>query len=96
MAQKSLANPVPRNEEEWGMATSATTPCVNSVSSWSPPLGVAGKEAIARRHVRASGRTFDGDAPERIRTSGLSLRRAALYPLSYGRPEAKCSCVATL
>src|SRR5207253_2580267 len=24
-------------------------------------------------------------APERIRTSGLSLRRAALYPLSYGR-----------
>ncbi len=27
-------------------------------------------------------------APERIRTSGLSLRRAALYPLSYGRSAA--------
>jgi hypothetical protein len=34
------------------------------------------------------------DAPGTIRTCDLSLRRAALYPLSYGRGEVECSCVA--
>jgi hypothetical protein len=34
---------------------------------------------------RSGCRIPGGYAPERIRTSGLSLRRAALYPLSYGR-----------
>src|SRR6478735_6262955 len=31
------------------------------------------------------------DAPGTIRTCGLSLRRAALYPLSYGRAKGECS-----
>ena len=30
-------------------------------------------------------------APGKIRTCDLCLRRAALYPLSYGRAGAKCS-----
>ena len=33
-------------------------------------------------------------APGTIRTCDLCLRRAALYPLSYGRGEGECSCVA--
>ena len=34
------------------------------------------------------------DAPETIRTSDLSLRRAALYPLSYGRrAKGQCSLI---
>ena len=33
-------------------------------------------------------------APGMIRTCDLCLRRAALYPLSYGRGEGECSCVA--
>ena len=35
-----------------------------------------------------------GSAPGTIRTCDLCLRRAALYPLSYGRGEGECSCVA--
>ena len=35
-----------------------------------------------------------GHAPGTIRTCDLCLRRAALYPLSYGRGEGECSCVA--
>ena len=35
-----------------------------------------------------------GSAPGKIRTCDLCLRRAALYPLSYGRGEGECSCVA--
>ena len=34
-------------------------------------------------------------APGKIRTCGLCLRRAALYPLSYGRGDGKSSCVTT-
>ena len=33
-------------------------------------------------------------APGKIRTCDLCLRRAALYPLSYGRAEGKSSCLA--
>ena len=32
-------------------------------------------------------------APGKIRTCGLCLRRAALYPLSYGRGDGKSSCL---
>src|SRR5918999_5551487 len=61
----------------------------------------SGRETVLRRTVSgregrilppaAPGAGFargvqDGeDAPDRNRTCGLSLRRAALYPLSYGR-----------
>ena len=34
------------------------------------------------------------NAPGKIRTCDLCLRRAALYPLSYGRGEGKSSCAA--
>jgi hypothetical protein len=46
---------------------------------------------VESRHARESGRTFDGSAPGKIRTCDLCLRRAALYPLSYGRAAVKCS-----
>jgi hypothetical protein len=39
--------------------------------------------------ARAARRFSAGYAPGMIRTCDLSLRRAALYPLSYGRSEAK-------
>ena len=42
----------------------------------------------AERLARAS-----RDAPGKIRTCDLCLRRAALYPLSYGRGEGKSSCL---
>ena len=45
----------------------------------SPPL------QASRLGFLAAGRPGKRGAPERIRTSDLSLRRAALYPLSYGR-----------
>src|SRR3954454_15516854 len=35
--------------------------------------------------AREARRTFVGSAPGKIRTCDLCLRRAALYPLSYGR-----------
>ncbi len=38
--------------------------------------------------AREAGRFLRGYAPGMIRTCDLSLRRAALYPLSYGRSEA--------
>jgi hypothetical protein len=38
--------------------------------------------------AREAGRFSRGYAPGKIRTCDLCLRRAALYPLSYGRPEA--------
>ena len=36
----------------------------------------------------SNGRRARGDAPGMIRTCDLCLRRAALYPLSYGRRDA--------
>jgi hypothetical protein len=36
---------------------------------------------------RAHGAGMAGSAPGKIRTCDLCLRRAALYPLSYGRGE---------
>ena len=41
---------------------------------------------VAAVGVRRAGHARD-DAPGRIRTCGLALRRRALYPLSYGRGE---------
>ena len=38
--------------------------------------------------------TFDGNAPGKIRTCDLCLRRAALYPLSYGRLAVKSTVAA--
>ena len=38
--------------------------------------------------AREADRFSRGHAPGKIRTCDLCLRRAALYPLSYGRPEA--------
>jgi hypothetical protein len=40
---------------------------------------------------RASDAGPFANAPGMIRTCDLCLRRAALYPLSYGRPVAQCS-----
>ena len=37
---------------------------------------------------RVARRISERSAPGKIRTCDLCLRRAALYPLSYGRPEA--------
>src|SRR4051794_37948614 len=48
--------------------------------------GTEGGDGGAAVNGEASQR--DGDAPGRIRTSDLSLRRRALYPLSYGRRSA--------
>ena len=53
-----------------------------------PPHSPWAAKAKIAENAPASSAT---SAPERIRTSGLSLRRAALYPLSYGRAEVKCS-----
>ena len=39
-----------------------------------------------RKAERPKGATFRRSAPGKIRTCDLCLRRAALYPLSYGRP----------
>src|SRR2546428_7426847 len=55
-----------------------------------PAFGRAGVLAKDERDVHLSC-VGSSHAPERIRTSGLSLRRAALYPLSYGRPRAQSS-----
>jgi hypothetical protein len=41
-------------------------------------------DPLTGRRLGAS-RRDDGNAPGRIRTCGLRLRRAALYPLSYRR-----------
>ncbi len=49
-----------------------------------PAVRVGAEPGFARREPDGERRE---SAPERIRTSGLSLRRAALYPLSYGRSE---------
>ncbi len=61
----------------------------------SPETGFAGREASPRRPVRdGGGGGLRGNhgfphsyAPGTIRTCDLCLRRAALYPLSYGRGE---------
>ncbi len=49
-----------------------------------PTFSASTRPPESRHGPRQAGLS-GGDAPERIRTSGLSLRRAALYPLSYGR-----------
>jgi hypothetical protein len=48
-------------------------------------LGQKEKPAEVVMLRRQPERTSDGDAPGMIRTCDLCLRRAALYPLSYGR-----------
>ena len=54
-----------------------------------PPKGAHGGNRLFPPRERARGPQGRGErfAPDRIRTCGLSLRRAALYPLSYGRAE---------
>ena len=51
--------------------------------------GAERREAMGKAHSR-SGKP---GAPGTIRTCDLCLRRAALYPLSYGRGESQCSGV---
>ena len=48
-------------------------------------------DPASRRGKRRSFAGRNGDAPGKIRTCDLCLRRAALYPLSYGRGGVKCS-----
>ena len=76
-------------------------------SMWSSPPSrpAAGSSHVAgaERASAHEGRRAEGsdnpeagvsrDAPGMIRTCDLCLRRAALYPLSYGREEPKSSCL---
>ena len=48
---------------------------------WTRPTEVS----LTYRAISLTCRSF-WDAPGKIRTCDLCLRRAALYPLSYGRP----------
>ena len=49
------------------------------------------KDSARKHHGPRSAAASRGHAPGKIRTCDLCLRRAALYPLSYGRPEAASS-----
>jgi hypothetical protein len=61
-------------------------------SSRRPPRSPCSERNLARPGVTWRSRRKRGRyAPGMIRTCDLCLRRAALYPLSYGRLAVKCS-----
>ena len=58
--------------------------------SWTSPHSTTDDSTAAEQPTEAESRSpsgVKGNTPGRIRTFGLCLRRAALYPLSYGRLE---------
>jgi Phage integrase family len=74
---------------DWGEGAADRLRDLVNGADLAAPIGTKAVEATGERsRLTAGSRTTQGlatNAPGRIRTCDLSLRRRALYPLSYGR-----------
>ena len=71
-------------------------PCTTTATGCGPaPEGRKSSHELARVGAVGDASEHEVDAPGRIRTCGLALRRRALYPLSYGRGESG-QCIAAV